>query len=174
MPDKLIDEITKQFMAKEKFLAFYIWKTGKRYGYDFDKAEIEDLISDSYLTAVSKLKNRPDLTLRYPFAWFLKIVFLTSMNSIRKRLKNHHILTRELLEDLENTSFVYETIDGDIDDSIIKDVIEKKLAPDEREVLKMNLEGYSYDEIADSLSKSKEAIRQIRSRSIKKIKKLLN
>ena len=169
-----IDEFTNQIMQKERFLSFYIWKSAQNYGYSLTKQEIEDIFSDSYLKAATKIQNTEEIELKYPLAWFTRIVFLTLMNFLRKKKHKTKAIDIQELEDLRMMNMVYETIDRHMNDDIIKKLMDKHLTEDEKKVVEMNVKGYSYEEISKALNRTQESVRQLKSRAIKKIKKLIN
>jgi RNA polymerase sigma factor (sigma-70 family) len=174
MDNKVIDELTNQLIQKERFFSFYIWKTAQEYGYTMNTQEIEDILSDSYLRAATKIQNNRALRLRYPLAWFTRVIFLTLMNFLRKRQHKIKGINIQELDNVRATNFVYETIDNHINNDIIKKIIDKHLTDDEKTVIQMNVDGYTYEEISNVLGKTEESVRQIKSRAVKKIKKKIS
>jgi RNA polymerase sigma factor (sigma-70 family) len=168
--DRIIEEFTDLVKAKERMYSYFIWNTAKRNGTSLGKQEIEDIISDAYLSAVTQIRNNPRLIIIFPVTWFMRVIYFRTLRYLKnkKRVKTFNKEWEELMA----TNFVYDTIDKDLPELELKALMEK-LKGEERNVIEMNVQGLSYKEIAARLNKKEDNVRQIKSRAVKKLRKLL-
>ena len=174
-----IAEFTKKIRSKERNYSFMLWSTGLKYGVKLSTQDIEDIIGDGYLLAVTKMRSEPKMEISYPVAWFTRILLLTCLNALRKHFtKDVESINNSTIDELSDTDFIYDAIDSKLDSSILRSLIDTTLSDQEKKILQMSIEGYTNEEILDSFERSEnkisyEALRQSKSRAIKKLKSKL-
>ena len=166
-------DLTSTVRERERSLAYFVWKTAISWGFkEIDKRDIEDIIGDAYLRAVGKLKNDPTLEIENYYAWFMRITFLTTLNALRKELNKRKIFSDEDITELMDTNFIMEKTDSELNKSFMMEAINSNLSERERYIFNQSMKGYNAAEIAESTGENAAAVRQSKSRAIKKLRAL--
>jgi RNA polymerase sigma factor (sigma-70 family) len=171
--DERIQDLTSTARDHERSLAFFVWKQAKSYGVDLGTQDIEDILSESYLIALTKLRNDHSLVVSNYYAWLTRIVFLNMLNTFKKQVQRKMKLSDTDLQEIMDVNLVMETLDNVVHRKMLNEKIGELLTQEEKAIIDRGIEGYLSREIAEELGISSDAVRKIKSRAIQKIKKIL-
>jgi RNA polymerase sigma factor (sigma-70 family) len=133
------------------------------------KEEVQDVLSDAFVTAITKLRDAPELEIHFPFAWFLRILFFTSLRHARRHL---HVIQRLELEDRLLNRIVDPTVSNSESRLVIDNAV-KTAAGDDLEIIQLAAQGYTSEEIGEKLDISPELVRKRKSRALQRLRLLL-
>ena len=133
--------------------------------------EIEDMLSEFYVK-FWRVVDRYDDT--WKFETYLWTVFKNSLKDYFRKQKKHTSLSvEEYIEDEDQDSLL-DMLQQDFQLEQIQDAMEELQEVDQEVLFFRYIEEKSYEEIADLLGISQDALRKRVSRSLTKLKQLLN
>lgn len=171
--DLRIKRLTEVCREEERILAAFALKIFSTYGVRVEKDDIEDILSDAYLKATTRLLNNKNLEIQNYQGWIRRFISFTCLSFLKKKLK-----TSDHFVQLGRYDHVYELIQEDAyDHSIYKELVDellKRLPQLEQEVIKLSIiEGYSTKDIAEKIKKQTDNVRQIKHRALLKLREYL-
>jgi len=140
------------------------------------REDVEDVLSDAYLAAATRLRREPSLEVQNLGAWFRKVLFFRCLQYGKKWREGKWAKS---LEDLENEDQVLEILHqaekshSTTETTLLVDECLSKLDDRERQVLVLAAQGYTSREIGNKFKETPENIRKIKSRAIEKLRNLL-
>jgi RNA polymerase sigma factor (sigma-70 family) len=130
---------------------------------------VEEVLSDAYFRAFSRLQREPSLEVAHMEAWFRKFVVFACLHqrSRRKLLQ----ATEAQLQELESEDDLLDRVSwgGDVD---LRKALQGMRAKD-RELLELIAAGHSAREVGEKLGMQAEAVRQRKRRLIRVLAKQL-
>lgn len=160
--NRLLKEIGWNKKAIEKIYHFYYAKAVKHFNLKYGREIAEDATQDFFLHLL-KIGNKQDY-INNPTGW----IYTCIENIIKRKIQteSHYYVLQEVVATAG-------TVDS-IENEIYTDQLLKELKPLEQKIIYLIYwEGYSRKEVADILHLTAVNVRQICSRAIKKLKKLL-
>lgn len=136
------------------------------------KETAEDLTQIVFLKAYNSLKTFKD-TGKSPLAWFFTIARNAVIDHFRAN-KNVFVDSEDALVNLPSRENFIEALDDQRDMGILKELM-LNLSGDQQEILILKfINDLSNREISQLLNKSEESVRQLQSRGLKALKKLVD
>ena len=153
--------------------ARFAWRCLALRGREPDLADIEDVMSDAFVVAMSRLREEPLLKIRNLGGWFRKILFFQCLRRARKwRFEGWDALVTSLeegdyvLDILQHTT----TPPDDPDLAILARELLDRLGPLERRIVELSISGYTSSEIAALEGETPANVRQLKSRALKRLR----
>jgi RNA polymerase sigma factor (sigma-70 family) len=136
------------------------------------RADIEDALSDAFVTAAIRLRREPHLTIERPLAWFKKIVFFRCLH-MAAAAKSRRWVT--LVSQLEIDDVLLDSVrDGargpGIETRLTIEALLDGLDGRSKEVLRLYAEGFTSTEIAEQLGETADNVRQLKSRTLRSLR----
>jgi RNA polymerase sigma factor (sigma-70 family) len=134
--------------------------------------DLEDVVVDAYLTAVTRLRNDETLRVQNMAGWFRRIIFFTCLERRRRQERDE----RTFLSQFEEEDDVLDLVAGEYPTyelgAALREALEN-LPEKDRQIVDMSAAGYTSDEIAEKQGSNAEAIRQQKSRVLATLKTML-
>lgn len=177
VPDSIeekIKQLTRNVMAKQRQLAAFASKTLQSSGLSPSIADIEDVLSDAYLTAATRLRIEEYLSIEHYYAWYRRFLYFACLKFAEKKGR----LPTVQLTNLEEEVQLLEIVDAhrrgiNPDASLLVQELLKNLDETDQDILISRAAGYEYKEIAKKLNMSEESVRKRKSRASKALKELM-
>jgi RNA polymerase sigma factor (sigma-70 family) len=138
---------------------------------------VEDVLSDAYIAAATRLRHDRNLQVEDWVAWFRRFVFLTCLRHTRDTLKDKTIDlgTAEMEERL--LDFVADRESSNKEDTrlIVAQALERLKVddPQSHTIVERSADGYTSVEIAKTLGLTPENVRTQKSRALRKLREEL-
>jgi RNA polymerase sigma factor (sigma-70 family) len=170
--------LTSFVREHERQLVALAWRCLAIRGHRPSAQDLEDVLSDAYLTAATRLRNEPTLRPADVGPWFRKVLFFRCLNHARR-------WGREVVPDgwaalvagLQADDVTLEELlpapASDPNKQLLLDQLLAKLEPDARTVIQLALSGYTADEIAAQIGSTAANVRKLRSRGLAKLREAL-
>jgi RNA polymerase sigma factor (sigma-70 family) len=168
--EALIRELTDVARSQQNDFERFAWRCLAVRGFQPQREDVEDALSDAYLIAATRIRNEPALRIPNLPAWFRRVLFFACLKKVdRKR-------SLGITEEIEALEFEDSQVRSNPDwDSpiFVRDLLEK-LEPKERAVLGLLAQGETSGDIAGKLNLSAENVRQIKSRGIRSLRRIMD
>jgi RNA polymerase sigma factor (sigma-70 family) len=161
-----IRQLTDVARRRQRDWQSFAWQCLSVRGAQPQPADVQDALSEAYLTAATRLRNEPTLIVENLEAWFRKVLFFVCLKQADARHKLGLVGT---LESLQGEDEVLQ-FSPSWDHNILARQLLDNLEPEEREIVTMAGQGLTSKEIGQALGKSGENVRQIKARAIAKLK----
>lgn len=172
--EERIKKLTEEVMKRERQLAGFAWNILESRGSSPSRVDIEDVLSEAYLTAATKVRNQENLIIENYFAWFRKVLFFACLKFAKKQGQLQEVQYQELEDEAQLLEIVNIHQKGqDPDVSILSKELLGALSETDQDIVKSSAEGYTSREIANRLSLSPESVRQRKKRALDVLKGLL-
>ena len=174
MISEKISNLTESVMEHQAQLASFAYGILKSRGMDGHKSDVEDVLSDAYLAAASKIRSKPDLEIENFYAWYRKFLFFACLKLAARKGQFPSVE----LEELENYAQLLEIVHSgqvhqDPDVSLFCEKLLMNLKEKDRDILTKSAQGYTSVEIAEELELKPEAVRQSKKRALELLRKLV-
>jgi RNA polymerase sigma factor (sigma-70 family) len=172
--DDQIEKLTRAVVENERSFAAFAWRIFVGRGIS-SREDVRDALSEAYLLAATKLRHNPTLVVENHAAWFQRILFFVCLATAKKRFKTEAkgIDVEALHSEADTLEMVYNQL-FQPDRRIDMEEILSALSDTDRKILQMSLEGYTSEEIAESLNTTAPNIRQRKSRALQELRKRLS
>ena len=166
-----ITQLTSEVQTTQSALAGFARTVLVRLGTDSAR-EVEDVLADAYLAAVTRLRNDPTLQVQNMAGWLRRIILFTCMERRRRDGRDHRRFLAQVQEEddaLDLLAGQHPAFDLRI---ALREALER-LPEDDQTIVTMSAKGYTSDEIAESVGRTAEAVRQQKSRVLATLQKML-
>lgn len=161
------DEECMRTFITENSAVFHVFAS--RYMSDTDA--IDDFLQEAYIKLWTHRKSIGRVvSLRSYFFTILRNTILDNLSYLR--LPNAPAIDEEYLNISSNETFLHHIIEAE-SSRLITEAI-GKLSPQSRQVIEMTLEGKKMQEIADTLQLSKNTVKTVKYRALKRLSELLS
>jgi len=167
-----IRELTESVRSNQSALAEGIRRRLLRFGLASDRADVEDVLSEAYLTAAVRLRRDQALQIKSPSGWVSRIALFLIMRRAKKRKVEGW---KTLIEDLEVQDAVIDLVhraEGEANPELrlyVRELL-ATLEPREREILERTAEGWTAEEIGIQIALTPANVRQVRSRAARRLR----
>lgn len=171
MDSDKVSELANAVQERQKWFAYFVKQTLLAFGLVLSKEDIEDILSDSFLKASTKLLHDKSLEIQNYYAWFAKIVYYTSLNAHKKELIKNSKLSKIDISELEDYYYVHNFMNESNNKELVQKVLNILDKKEEQIILMSIIDGLSSKEIAEKMNIDQAAtVRKIKSRAIKKLR----
>lgn len=176
VPDRL-QALTDAIVAHDRPLASFTRMCLSARRMNTGKSAVEDVLSDAYIAAATRLRHDRNLQVDDWVAWFRRFIFLTCLRHTRDKLKDKTIDldTAEMEERL--LDFVADRAAPNKEDIrlIVAEALQnlQKTDPESHTIVEQSADGYTSIEIAKTLGITPENVRTQKSRALKKLREEL-
>jgi RNA polymerase sigma factor (sigma-70 family) len=139
-----------------------------------DRYSVEDVLSDAYIAAATRLRHDRNLHVDDWVAWFRRFVFLTCLRHTRDKLKDRSIDLDSVEAEERLLDLVAVRSSANVED--IRLIVNEALnALDEQDcnIVQQSADGYTSAEIAEKLGLSPENVRTRKSRAVRLLRERL-
>lgn len=174
-PDTRVHALTQMVSEQQRALAHFAWTCLAARGAKAGPEDVEDVLSDAYLKAATRLSKEPGLEIENFNAWFHRIVFFDALHHARRwRGREWERGIAELEREAETQTELHALQGGSgVEDRILARQLLERLGEEDREIVRLSLEGYSSEEMADRVGTSAAAVRQRKSRALHQLREAL-
>ena len=169
--NKQVSEFTSAVRGEEASLASFVWHLFSARNMAAPREDIEDVIGDGYVQAISLIRSKPELVVRNPVAWFRRVLFFVAMRHIARKIKDKSMVAE--IDKLESEALAVEAVSNasaptNVELQILVAQLLGLLEPRDREIMeKYYADGFTSKEIASELGMSAEAVRKSKSRAVR-------
>jgi RNA polymerase sigma factor (sigma-70 family) len=168
--------LTRVVRDGERSFAAFAWRCLAIRGANPAMADVEDVLSDAYLTAATRLRSEPGLRIERLDAWFRKILFFKCLRAAAASRKDG---IRRVAASLEAEDRLLDVVDRSVSSSedldrhlFVKELL-GTLDIRARSVVEMSAAGFTSAEIGRDLNEQTDNVRQIRSRALSRLRRAL-
>lgn len=166
-----LHNLTAVIKADYRKLGYLAQKWLSVYRVPPSEAEIQETLSDLYLTAATKLKKDPNLRIINYHGWLRRILFFICLKYAQKSIRNKAI--NKNISDFCADTEIYELLYYgfvDQDRKIFLNNLLRELPAKDKHLFELTLSGYTSDEIADKLKINSDAVRKRKSRCLSELR----
>jgi RNA polymerase sigma factor (sigma-70 family) len=169
-----IQELTDFVQTEQQSLFRFAWRCIALRGRKPGVQDIEDVMSDAYLTAATLLRDERSAPVRNLGAWFRKILFF---RCLRLAAKWRFRQWDRTIDDLEAQDEVLDLVASGVEGSpahesrlLVRELLDS-LDSRSRAIVELAAEGYSAVEIAERVGESPANVRQLKSRAVARLRR---
>lgn len=157
--------LTDAVRKNDRSLAALARRVLTQRGVSASHEEVEDVLSDAYLRAATRLRNEPRLQVENYAAWFSRFVFFTCLRRARELSK------LPVTIDLDGMEMQDQMLDMVPELLLTMDKLLESLDPTDQKIVMRAAEGFTSKEIAGELggNLSEASVRQKKSRALRKL-----
>lgn len=175
--DAKIRALTELVKKEESGLARFAWRCLAMRGRKPTRQDVEDVLSEAYLTAATRFHREPSLAVANLRAWFYKVLFFKCLQHASKwKFENWNAVVDDLtFEDMTLDALTHEeyTAEGRlVRDVLLRELLEEA-SPEAQDILRLAAQGYTSQEIAERLKDTAANVRQRKARALAALRKKL-
>jgi RNA polymerase sigma-70 factor (ECF subfamily) len=139
--------------------------------FEFDPEAQADLLQEILVAWWRSIRTFPDSA--HARQWLYRVSFNSALTWQRRECRRHRVIDRAapFAQLIENTAQPVDPVDRDAIDDLYRAI--RQLRPAERALILLHLDGFSYDEIAQTLGTSTNAVGSRLTRTRESLAKLL-
>jgi len=171
--DAWIRSLTDLVKREEPALAGFAWRCLAVRMRRPQREDVEDVLSDAYLAAATRLRCDSSLVVHSLGAWFRRVLFFRCLKHAKMQSADDWEKPIDQLErEDEMVEILHRGSHIETEDAILADELLSTLGGRDRRILELTIEGYTSREIAEVLEETPENVRKVKSRAIGKLQRI--